>query len=102
MCEGVIIGDAAAPHGKTTDDSGDGRVRQRFTFGMAPPASRVAPFLMFEKLIVGFDGTDTGWDGLVLATGLAEAFGSVSAEVVPRAHCPITVLPAGPRTAPGT
>jgi nucleotide-binding universal stress UspA family protein len=31
---------------------------------------------MFEKLIVPFDGTDTGWDGLVLSMGLAKAFGS--------------------------
>ncbi len=29
---------------------------------------------MFEKIIVGFDGTDTGADGLVLAVGLAKAF----------------------------
>ncbi len=31
---------------------------------------------MFEKMIVPFDGTDTGWDGLVLSMGLAKAFGS--------------------------
>lgn len=31
---------------------------------------------MFEKLIVGFDGTDTGADGLVLSIALAKAFGS--------------------------
>lgn len=31
---------------------------------------------MFEKMIVAFDGTDTGWDGLVLAMGLAKALGS--------------------------
>lgn len=31
---------------------------------------------MFEKMIVGFDGTDTGHDGLALAMGLAKAFGS--------------------------
>jgi nucleotide-binding universal stress UspA family protein len=31
---------------------------------------------MFEKLIVAFDGTDTGWDGLVLSMGLGKAFGS--------------------------
>jgi hypothetical protein len=30
----------------------------------------------FEKLIVGFDGTDTGWDGLVLSIALAKTFGS--------------------------
>jgi nucleotide-binding universal stress UspA family protein len=30
----------------------------------------------FDKLIVGFDGTDTGWDGLVLAVALAKTFGS--------------------------
>src|SRR5581483_5208301 len=27
-------------------------------------------------MIVAFDGTDTGWDGLVLSMGLAKAFGS--------------------------
>src|SRR5581483_6917687 len=27
-------------------------------------------------MIVAFDGTDTGWDGFVLAMGLAKAFGS--------------------------
>jgi nucleotide-binding universal stress UspA family protein len=31
---------------------------------------------MFEKMIVGFDGTDTGWDGLVFSVELAKAFGS--------------------------
>src|SRR5690348_14135566 len=31
---------------------------------------------MFKKLIVAFDGTDTGWDGLVLSMGLAKVFGS--------------------------
>jgi nucleotide-binding universal stress UspA family protein len=31
---------------------------------------------MFEKMIVAFDGTDTGWDGLLLSMGLAKAFGS--------------------------
>ena len=31
---------------------------------------------MFEKMIVAFDGTDTGRDGLVLSMGLAKAFGS--------------------------
>lgn len=31
---------------------------------------------MFEKLIVGFDGTDTGIDGLIPSMGLAKAFGS--------------------------
>jgi nucleotide-binding universal stress UspA family protein len=36
---------------------------------------------MFERLIVGFDGTDTGWDGLVLAMGLAKVFGSKVAVV---------------------
>lgn len=36
---------------------------------------------MFEKMIVGFDGTDTGHDGLALAMGLAKAFGSQVAVV---------------------
>jgi nucleotide-binding universal stress UspA family protein len=36
---------------------------------------------MFHKLIVAFDGTDTGWDGLVLSMGLAKAFGSQVAVV---------------------
>jgi nucleotide-binding universal stress UspA family protein len=31
---------------------------------------------VFEKMIVAFDGTDTGRDGLALAMGLAKAFGS--------------------------
>jgi nucleotide-binding universal stress UspA family protein len=31
---------------------------------------------MFEKVIVAFDGSDTGWDGLVLSMGLAKVFGS--------------------------
>ena len=31
---------------------------------------------MFHKVIVGFDGTDTGHDGLALSMGLAKAFGS--------------------------
>jgi nucleotide-binding universal stress UspA family protein len=31
---------------------------------------------MFERMIVPFDGSDTGWDGLVLSMGLAKAFGS--------------------------
>ena len=31
---------------------------------------------MFDTVIVGFDGTDTGNDGLVLSIGLAKAFGS--------------------------
>jgi nucleotide-binding universal stress UspA family protein len=30
----------------------------------------------FEKLVVGFDGSDTGWDGLVLSMALAKTFGS--------------------------
>lgn len=30
----------------------------------------------FEKLVVGFDGTDTGWDGVVLSMALAKTFGS--------------------------
>ena len=31
---------------------------------------------MFGRMIVAFDGTDTGLDGLVLSMGLARAFGS--------------------------
>lgn len=31
---------------------------------------------MFERMIVAFDGTDAGRDGLVLSMGLAKAFGS--------------------------
>lgn len=31
---------------------------------------------MFRKVVVGFDGTDTGRDGLALSMGLAKAFGS--------------------------
>ena len=31
---------------------------------------------MFHKVIIGFDGTDTGHDGLALSMGLAKAFGS--------------------------
>jgi nucleotide-binding universal stress UspA family protein len=31
---------------------------------------------MFERMIVAFDGSDTGLDGLVLSMGLAKAFGS--------------------------
>ena len=31
---------------------------------------------MFQRMIVGFDGTDTRADGLLLSTGLAKAFGS--------------------------
>lgn len=31
---------------------------------------------MFQRMIVGFDGTDTGVDGLLLSMGLAKAFGS--------------------------
>ena len=31
---------------------------------------------MFERMIVAFDGSDTGLDGLALSTGLAKAFGS--------------------------
>jgi nucleotide-binding universal stress UspA family protein len=36
---------------------------------------------MFEKIIVAFDGTDTGLDGLVLSMGLGKAFGSQVAVV---------------------
>ena len=31
---------------------------------------------MFSKILVGFDGTDTGHDGMALSMGLAKAFGS--------------------------
>lgn len=31
---------------------------------------------MFQRMIVGFDGTDTGLDGLLVSMGLAKAFGS--------------------------
>ena len=31
---------------------------------------------MFERMIVAFDGTDTGADGLALSMGIAKAFGS--------------------------
>jgi hypothetical protein len=31
---------------------------------------------MFQRMIVGFDGTDTGVGGLLLSMGLAKAFGS--------------------------
>jgi nucleotide-binding universal stress UspA family protein len=36
---------------------------------------------MFERMIVAFDGTDTGLDGLALSMGLAKAFGSEVAVV---------------------
>ncbi len=36
---------------------------------------------MFEKMLVAFDGSDTGVDGLVLSMGLAKAFGSTVAVV---------------------
>jgi nucleotide-binding universal stress UspA family protein len=32
--------------------------------------------MKFDNMIVGFDGSDTGWDGLVLAVALAKTFGS--------------------------